>query len=197
MNDLASADAATERLCQRVKELRAARRWTLEQLAAAAGVSRSLISQIERQQVNPTFPVAYRLAQALGVSLGELVAPLESTAAIELIRADDPHYHFRNEPDHQLRTLYPMHLEKDVEFYELKLQPGGKLASTAHIEGTREFVTVQKGRVRVSAGDASVELGIGDSARYPADVAHEIANLGRGEALVFLVAIYRNGKASG
>ena len=187
----ASADSATLRLCQRIKDLRTTRRWTLEQLAATSGVSRSMISQIERQQVNPTFHVAYRIAQALGVSLSELVDDVHDETAIETIRADDPHYHFRHDRSHSLRTLYPMHLEKGVEFYELKLPPSGALQSEPHIAGTREFLTVQKGQVRVIAGNSEAVLSAGDSARYLADLPHSIENAGRGEAIAFLVAIYR------
>jgi transcriptional regulator with XRE-family HTH domain len=185
-----TADTATVRLCRRVRQLRQARRWTLEQLAGASGVSRSMLSQIERQQVNPTFHVAYRIAQAFGMSLGQLVGEDDSAPSIEVIRAHDEHYHFRQEHDHSVRTLYPMHLEKDVEFYEVKLRPGGKLCSSPHLTGTREFLTLQKGRIRVRSGEQSVILEAGDSARYLADVDHAIENLGRGEALAFLVAIY-------
>ena len=150
-----------------------------------------MLSQIERQQVNPTFHVAYRIAQAFGMSLGQLVDEDDSAPSIEVIRAHDEHYHFRQEPDHSVRTLYPMHLEKDVEFYEVKLRPGGKLSSSAHLAGTREFLTLQKGRIRVRSGEQSVILEAGDSARYLADVDHSLENLGRGEALAFLVAIYQ------
>ena len=57
------AEAATDRLCRHIKQLRQQRQWTLEQLSQASGVSRSMLSQIERQAVNPTFPVAYRISQ--------------------------------------------------------------------------------------------------------------------------------------
>ena len=185
------ADLATEQLCRQIKRLRQERRWTLEQLAQASTVSRSMLSQIERRKVNPTFAVAYRIAHALGVSLGELIDARGSHEAIEVIRADDPHFHFCQEPDHSLRTLYPMHLEKDVEFYEVKLRPAGALTSSPHLAGTREFLTVHRGRVRVRSGSDMVILHPGDSARYWADVDHELRNVGRGEAVAFLVAIYR------
>ena len=51
-------------LCNRVRELRRKRSWTLEQMSAACGVSRSMISEIERGGVNPTLAVACRIAQA-------------------------------------------------------------------------------------------------------------------------------------
>jgi quercetin dioxygenase-like cupin family protein len=56
--------------------------------------------------------------------------------------------------------------------------------------GTREFLTVEKGSIRLTAGDDANELKPGDSAHYPADVAHRIENIGNGEAIGFLVVVY-------
>ena len=71
------------------------------------------------------------------------------------------------------------------------LQAGGALRSSPHFEGTREVLTVQKGRVRAeSAGDAE-ELNSGDSASYRADVPHALINAGKSEAVMFLIVIYR------
>ena len=84
-----------------------------------------------------------------------------------------------------------MNLEKDVEFYEVQLKEGGALRSSAHFEGTREFLTVQKGQIRVESADDCEELTPGDSANYRADVPHAIINIGSTEAAVFLVDIYR------
>ena len=72
----------------------------------------------------------------------------------------------------------------------MQLKPGGALRSSAHFEGTREFLTVQKGQIRVESGDESDVLNPGDSASYKADVPHAIVNAGRGEAVIFLVDIY-------
>ena len=83
-----------------------------------------------------------------------------------------------------------MHLEKDVELYEVQLQPGGALRSAPHFEGTREFITVVKGRIRLESGGDAEELDPGDSASYRADVPHAIINASRGEAVVYLLDIY-------
>jgi transcriptional regulator with XRE-family HTH domain len=184
-------DAINTHLCRRLKQLRAERDWSLDALSKACGVSRSMISQIERNQTNPTLAVMFRLAQAFGMSLGQLIEAPGVTSAVSVIRAGDRAYHYRSDKDCQIRTLSPLHLEKDVEFYEVTVQPGGALRSSAHFEGTREFVTVQKGNVRIeSAGDGE-NLQPGDSASYRADVPHAIVNIGRSAAVVFLVDIYR------
>lgn len=188
----AQADQATRMFCERIRGLRATRRWTLDQLASKSGVSRSMISQIERQAVNPTFNIAYRIAQAFGVSLGELVDDPKQPQEIDVIHADDEAYHFVDDDDCRIRTLYPLHLEKDVEFYELKLNPGHALESTPHLPGTREFLTVHAGELQVKSGETLEILKPGDSAHYAADVSHSIRNVGDIEAIAFLVAIYRS-----
>jgi len=186
-----AAEVISDHLCRRIKDLRGERGWSLDALSKACGVSRSMLSQIERNQANPTLVVMFRIAQAFGMSLGQLVEAPGATSCVDVIRAGDRAFHYRSDKDCQIRTLSPLHLEKDVEFYEVTLQPGGALRSSAHFEGTREFLTVQKGAVRVeSAGDVET-LHPGDSASYRADVPHAILNTGRNPAVIFLVDIYR------
>jgi transcriptional regulator with XRE-family HTH domain len=184
------AEAVGRALCARVRELRKKRGWTLEELSAACGVSRSMLSEIERERANPTLVVTYRIAEAFGMSLGELVDLPGARHRIEVIRAGDRAYHYRTDADCRIRTLSPLHLEKSVEFYEIVLQGGGALRSLPHYAGTRELLTVQRGSVRVCSGEASDELSTGDSATYPADVPHAIENTGSGEAAVYLVVTY-------
>lgn len=183
-------DALTKHLGDRVRQFRAARNWSLEVLAGASGVSRSMLSQIEREQTNPTLAVTLRIAQAFGMSVGELLEMPGASSNVTVIRVDDRAYHYRSDKLCRIRTLSPLNLEKDVEFYELSLQPGGELRSAPHYQGTREFLTVQKGQVRVVSGDDDELLHPGDSATYRADVPHAIINVGKSEAVMFLVDIY-------
>ena len=185
------AEAITRHLGGRVKQLRSERGWSLEALATASGVSRSMLSQIEREQANPTLAVTLRIAQAFGMSLGDLLEMPGATSSVSVIRAEDHAFHYRSDKFCRIRTLSPLNLEKDVEFYEVQLQPGGALRSSPHFEGTREFLTVQKGQVRVESAGDNETLHPGDSASYRADVPHAIVNTGKGEAVIFLVDIYR------
>src|SRR5215471_15701402 len=187
----ASPETVNRDLGGRVRHLRSTRGWSLESLATASGVSRSMLSQIEREQANPTLAVTLRIARAFGLTLGELIEMPGAASAVTVIRANDHTYHYRSDKDCRIRTLSPLNLEKDVEFYEVRLQPGGALRSSPHFEGTREFLTVHRGRLRIeSAGDAE-ELNPGDSASYRADVPHAVINAGKSEAVVFLIVIYR------
>ena len=126
-------------------------RLVLESLANASGVSRSMLSQIEREKANPTLAVTLRIARAFGLTLGELIEMPGAASSVTVIRANDHTYHYRSDKDCRIRTLSPLNLEKDVEFYEVRLQPGGALRSSPHFEGTREFLTLQKGRLRIES----------------------------------------------
>ena len=179
------------RLPQQLRKLRRARNLSLESLGAIAGVSRSMLSQIEREKANPTLAVTLRIARAFGLTLGELIEMPGAASAVTVIRANDHTYHYRSDKDCRIRTLSPLNLEKDVEFYEVRLQPGGALRSSPHFEGTREFLTLQKGRLRIESANDTEELHPGDSASYRADVSHALINAGKTEAIVFLIVIYR------
>lgn len=175
---------------ERVRNLRKTKGWTLEQLATVSGVSRSMLSQIERGAANPTLGVAHRIAQAFGLSLGQLVDAPGANARIDVVRAGDQSALFRDDAQCRIRTLSPLNLEKEVEFYEVTLKPNGVLESAPHYAGTREFLTVEEGAVRLESGSESSDLARGDSAHYPADIAHRIANAGADNAVLFLVVIY-------
>lgn len=187
----AVAASINENLGRRVKKLRSDRGWSLEDLATASGVSRSMLSEIEREKANPTLTVTYRIAQAFGLNLQDLIETAEAASNIQVIRANERAQVFRSDKQCQIRTLSPLNLEKEIEFYELTLRPNGELRSQPHYEGTREFLTVEQGSVRIESGKDTEEISKGDSGTYRADVPHAIVNTGTGEAIVFLVVIYR------
>ena len=66
-------ESVGSQLSHRIKNLRSERGWSLERLSAACGVSRSMLSQIERGLANPTLGVTLRIAEAFELSIGEFV----------------------------------------------------------------------------------------------------------------------------
>jgi hypothetical protein len=150
-----------------------------------------MLSEVERGAANPTLGLAQAIARAFDLSLGELVDNAPASSSIHVVRADDREYHYRTGPECQIRTLSPLVAGRHVELYEVRLGRAAELRSSAHFAGTRELVTVHSGRVRVESGSESALLRRGDSSEYRADLPHAIVNVGRGQALVYLVDIYR------
>lgn len=176
-------------LSGRVRELRRRHGWTLDELAERSGVSRSMLSQIERGRANPTVGIAVRIAAALGAPIGDLLEAAPRTRRIETIRAGDAAAVYRDDGQVLLRTLSPLHLERDVELYELTLAPGAALDSAAHFRGTREVLSVARGQLEVTSGADRVELESGDSAHYPSDITHTIGNVGADTAVAYMLVI--------
>ena len=175
-----------------LQRMRLARGLTLEDLSRIAGVSKSMLSQIEREKANPTIAITWRLANALGVQIGELLS--SEVRAVDLIRVVDAHEIPTLPGSHagySLRILGPMDLAGKYEWYELTLQPGGELASQAHDPGTNEHLTVVTGTVELEVGAEKRKIKHGATARYPADQNHAIRNAGKTEAKALLVVVHR------
>ena len=171
--------------------LRQRRGLSLDELSRQAGVSKSMLSQIERHQANPTVAVVWRMATALGVGVGELLGA-ERPAAPLLTTVPAHATPTLASPDGkcELRILGPIELAGHVEWYGLTVQPGGTLASQAHEPGSREHLTVQAGALEVRAGSESARLRHGETARYAVDVPHSIHNPGRSVAQALLVVLH-------
>ena len=175
-----------------LQRLRLARGLTLEDLSRIAGVSKSMLSQIEREKANPTIAITWRLANALGVAIGELLS--SETRVAETIRVLEAHETPTLPGVHAgyvLRILGPMEMAGKYEWYELTLAPGGELASQAHDPGTTEHVTVLNGALDVEVGIDKKRLKTGATARYPADQNHVLRNAGKTEAKALLVVVHR------
>lgn len=175
-----------------LQRLRLARGLTLEDLSRIAGVSKSMLSQIEREKANPTIAITWRLANALGVPIGELLA--SSARPVAQVRVLESHETPTLPGQHAgyvLRILGPMELAGKYEWYELTLAPGGELASQAHDPGTSEHVTVLHGTLEVDAGGERHKVRVGATARYAADQDHVLRNPGKSEAKALLVVVHR------
>jgi XRE family transcriptional regulator, regulator of sulfur utilization len=187
---LAQTVAAPPRVGEQIQRLRSERRMTLDDLSRAAGVSKSMLSEIERDKANPTIAVAWRLTNALGVSLDSLFAQQKAPEAIAVSGPHDIPTLSGHDAKYQLRVWGPIELAGKFEWYELTLQAGGALVSNAHEPGTREHLTVLHGSIEIEAAGATKRLKAADTARYVADEPHAIRNAGKSEAKALLVVIH-------
>jgi transcriptional regulator with XRE-family HTH domain len=162
---------------------------TLDDLAKMSGVSRSMLSQIERGQANPSLATVWSLASALRVDISELISghANDLRARIEVASASFTPEIKTDDGLCTLRILSPPDHAELYEWYDLVFQPQGSLESQPHARGMREHLTVLEGALEVTAGDDVVEVPEGATARYAADVPHTIRNAGPGPARALLV----------
>ncbi|MBV8468760.1 MAG: helix-turn-helix transcriptional regulator [Burkholderiaceae bacterium] len=184
--------AEPPRVGNTLAELRQLRGLSLDELSRLAGVSKSMLSQIERNQANPTVAVVWRLANALGVALGTLLDGDRPTPPAITTIAGHATPSLRS-PDGkcELRILGPIELAGQFEWYELTVQPGGRLESEAHEPGSREHLSVLgDGALEVRSGTDVSRLAANETARYAVDVPHAIVNPGNASVRALLVVVH-------
>ncbi len=176
----------------RLQAIRKKQHLSLEDLAARSGVSKSMLSQIERGEANPTFATLWNLTRALDLEFSDLIGMRANSGAgpqveifarnlIPEIRTEDGLC--------VLRILSPAQSAGSLEWYELSLAPKGALISRPHAKGATEHLTVWEGTLSVTSGSEKKNLNAGMTARYPANVPHTIRNDGRKSAKALLVVM--------
>jgi transcriptional regulator with XRE-family HTH domain len=173
-----------------IQRLRKDRGFTLEQLAARAGVSKSVLSQVERDQTNPTIATLWRIAEALGIRPESFFAgTADDERRIERIKDHAVPRIASEDGLVQLAILGPLETADWLQWYDVTFAPGGVLASASHGEGSREHLTVIEGALTVETPNDRVRLNAGDTGRYATDVRHVVRNDGEATARATMVVL--------
>jgi transcriptional regulator with XRE-family HTH domain len=154
-----------DRLAARLRGLRAERGLTLDGLAERAGVSRSMISLIERGESSPTAAVLDRLAAGLGVTLASLFADEARADASPLSRRADQGTWRDPETGYVRRNLSPPGFPSPIELVEVVLPPGARVAYDTpgtRAVGVSQQVWVMEGRLELTVGEVTHRLDAGD-----------------------------------
>jgi transcriptional regulator with XRE-family HTH domain len=162
-------------LGRRVRELRQGRGLTLASLAALSGVSRSMLSEVERGTRVPTVLTLDRIATGLGASIARLLRE-ELQARVMVLRRGEQDV-VRDPSGWERRVLSPVLRGVEFEFMRTVLGAGVDAGTfVPHAPGSREYLAVERGTLRLSLDDEVTELGPGDSVYYAGDCRHGFLN---------------------
>jgi transcriptional regulator with XRE-family HTH domain len=165
----------SERLAKRLKKTRKSKGLSLEATAKLSGVSRSMLSQIERGESSPTVATLWSLTSALQVDFaGLLDEDGTASAIIEIMRANRTPTIDSQGEGCRIRILSPPDQAGRLEVYEIRFAANGALISEPHRQGCVEHLSVMEGALNVVAGDENAKLSEGDTIRYFADCHHSI-----------------------
>jgi len=180
---------------KRVRHERQTRGWTLDQMAASAGVSRRAVVNVEQGTANPSVGTLLRVSDALGIGLPALVAP-PAPKPVTVTRAGHGAALWSGE--HGGRGVLVAGTEPpDVaELWDWTLAVGDRHDSEAHVAGTKELLQVRVGTVTLTVADQRHTLAAGDAVSFPGDVDHAYANAGQAVAH-FSLAVFEPGVGSG
>jgi len=187
----AGALALTGQLGSTVQRLRKAYNLSLSELSAQSGVAKSIISQIERNETNPTLATVWRLAHALDVSIERVLQTAQDEPFIEKTSRADTPILTSDDGKCQLAIIGWIKTVEWLQCYEFSAEPGGVLESEAHQRGSVESLSVREGELTVEVSDAVETVRTGETLRYRCDRRHVIRNLGSAPARATMVCMLK------
>jgi transcriptional regulator with XRE-family HTH domain len=175
-------------IAENLKKLREDRKLSLDNVAKLSGVSKSMLGQIERGEVNPTVSTVWKISNGLKISFTQLMSRSETDIELvdkfEIQPLIEDKVKFRNFP------VFPFDNTRRFEMYSLEIDGEGHLNAEAHPQGTQEFITVFSGEVTININNESFIVTKGNSIRFKADTPHAYKNTGSEICTLSMVIYY-------
>ncbi|MGC4892956.1 helix-turn-helix domain-containing protein [Micromonospora sp. DT31] len=189
----ARVNAVTSAVARQVRELRAARGWSFEELAGRSGVSKGMLVQIEGARTNPSIGTLCRVADAFGVNIARLLEPAEEST-VRITAADAAPVLWRGTHGGAARLLSGLGEPDLVELWEWRMEPGEALRSPDHAPGTREILHVLDGTLTVTVDGVDHEVRAGDTVEFHADRPHGYGTAGDEPVRLTMVVVTPSGE---
>jgi transcriptional regulator with XRE-family HTH domain len=188
-NRLTAASRTT--LASRIAFLRRQRGMTLDQLADAAGLTKSYISKVERGLSVPSISTALKIAGTFDLSVGQLLGETQYDDAISIVRRDERPSFMRggSASGYDYEMLAPSKRFKTMEPFIMR--PPLKFQDDRRFEhGGQEMIFVLSGAIELSFGGQSYKLNSGDCVYFDSHIPHRSRSLNGkvAQALVVITA---------
>ena len=187
----AGAQVLSGQLGKTIQRLRKAYNLSLSELAEQSGVAKSIISQIERNETNPTLATIWRLSQALDISIERVLAAHEDDPFVENVSRSDTPLLVSEDGKVRLAIIGWGRTVEWLQWYDVQAEPGGELDSDGHQRGSVECLSVTAGTLEVEVGGVKERIETGGTARYRSDRRHTIRNVGDAPARATMVCILK------
>lgn len=185
------AQVISGQLGKTIQRLRKAYNLSLSELAEQSGVAKSIISQIERNETNPTLATIWRLSQALDVSIERVLSTNEEEAFIEKIARSDTPILVSEDGKLRLAIIGWIKTVEWLQWYEVSAEPGGELDSEGHQRGSIESLSVSSGEFEVEVGGITQRAKAGETLRYRCDRQHVVRCVGDQPGTALMVCILK------
>jgi XRE family transcriptional regulator, regulator of sulfur utilization len=174
-----------------IQRLRKAYSLSLSELSEQSGVAKSIISQIERNETNPTLATIWRLSQALDVSIEKVLQTSADEPFIEHVTKSETPLLMSEDGLCRLSIVGWSKTLEWLQWYDFTAEPKGILESDGHQLGSVESLSVITGILQVQIGEAIEVVKAGESLRYHCDKRHIITNIGEEQARATMILMLK------
>lgn len=161
-------------IIEKLKTVRNNRRLSLEQVAELTGISKAMLSQIERGQSMPTITTLWKISTGYKIPLTYFLEQEKSSYTKVDTMKIQPVY----EENEKMRTftMFPYNPGQNFEMLYIEFDPGCIHESSKHISGVEEYVFIQSGQLQLRVNEDIVTLSEKQGFRFKADVPHCYTN---------------------
>lgn len=167
----------------KIKEIRISKRLKISELSAITGLSNSLISQVERDQVSPSISSLRKIAQAMEVGIVDLFDN-NSFSKGHVVRKNKRKKLSIPESKITYELLNPSLSSSVIEFLVINIEPDSKISEELFSHPGDEVALVLEGKVEVYLGDEIYTLQEGDSIAFKCSTPHKIENMSTKRAVM-------------
>lgn len=159
-----------------LKRLRLTRKLSLGQLSSLCGVSKIVLSQMERGESNPTINTIWKIAAGLNVRYTELIDPHEANFSIK--KREQLLVQSENGGSYRSYNYYSSSPDRSFDLFEIELEPAASYSSSGHPCGTKEYIILTSGQLEIEIDGIFYRMNSGDAFTFDGDKTHIYKNIG-------------------
>ncbi len=165
---------------EKIREVRERKQKTIREVAQKAGVSQSLISQIERNKISPAIDTLLKIIDILEIDPDFIFRDFKKDRSVNLVRASEKKRALIDGVTYeQLSRTFSSSEEHAIEAYFLEIPPGGKSGDDEYGHIGKELGVIIKGKGECTVGKQVIAMQEGDSISFSADAPHQLRNTGK------------------
>ena len=165
-----------KRIGANLKQLRTERNLTLGQMSGLAGISKAMLSEMEKGMGNPTINTIWKIANGLKVPYTRLLEGSEPGPT--LVRREELSPQTEGNGHYRVYCYFQGGPERSFELFYMELDPHTANTSPGHLAQAQEYITVLEGELTVETGGKSYRLGPGDALGFDSTADHTYRNAG-------------------
>ncbi len=179
--------SAGETISRNIKRVRQERNLTLDDLAILTGVSKSMLSEIERCTKSPTISVLEKICDGINVPLAQLTHT--QTPQLSIV-TNDAVKHYSAWEGFELFVLFEFDPNKKFEIFRHVISPHSERVSECHEAGIREYIICTKGVFSIQVGDETFHLHEGEAIQFLANHKHKYLNITNEEVNIVMLLFH-------
>lgn len=173
-----------------LKGLRTERNLTLGQLSKISGISKAMLSDIEKGNSNPTINTIWKIANGLNVPYTRLMEGIEDGAT--LVRKSEAVMQTGESDHYRVFCYYPSTPIRNFELFYVELDQQSSNASIGHSKKAQEYIYVMQGSLLLQTSSGDYTLHAGDSLAFDSSVSHTYVNESNSLSSFIVINFYPN-----